>query len=49
MSLISYITPAYVNVQEVMNALDGFIHYHHIWKEDREDSMQKYDKLNCCH
>ena len=42
MSLISYsITPAYVNVQEVMAALDGFIRYNHIWKEDREEAMQK--------
>ncbi|XP_060937369.1 dynein axonemal heavy chain 5 isoform X1 [Limanda limanda] len=32
--------------QEVMTALDGFSHYHHIWKEDREDAMQKFVQGN---
>ena len=42
---ISYVTPFYVNVQEVMTALDCFSCYHHIWRKDREDTMQKYNKL----
>lgn len=29
-----------------MAALDRFSCYHHIWRKDREDTMQKYDKLN---
>lgn len=32
--------------QEVMAALHSFNSYHHIWKEDREDAMRKYDKLD---
>lgn len=32
--------------QELLSALDRFSCYHHIWREDREDTMQKYDKLN---
>lgn len=27
-----------------MTALDRFSRYHHIWRKDREDTMQKYDK-----
>lgn len=34
--------------QEVMAALHSFNSYHHIWKEDREDAMRKYDELNIC-
>lgn len=32
--------------QEVMAALRSFSSYHHIWKEDRDDAMRKYDKLD---
>ncbi|XP_032373614.1 dynein heavy chain 5, axonemal isoform X2 [Etheostoma spectabile] len=28
--------------KEVMAALDRFSHYHHIWRKDREDTMQKF-------
>lgn len=29
-----------------MAALRSFSSYHHIWKEDRDDAMRKYDKLD---
>lgn len=36
----------YMIEQEVMAALNRFGCYHHIWRKDREDTMQKYVKLN---
>lgn len=29
--------------QELLSALGRFSCYHHIWREDREDAMQKYN------
>lgn len=34
----------YINVQEVLSALDHFSCYHHIWRNDREDTMRRYVK-----
>uniref|UniRef100_A0A673YAG8 Dynein axonemal heavy chain 5 n=1 Tax=Salmo trutta TaxID=8032 RepID=A0A673YAG8_SALTR len=30
--------------KEVMNALDRFIRYHHIWRKEREDTIQKFSQ-----
>uniref|UniRef100_A0A674C0E6 Dynein axonemal heavy chain 5 n=1 Tax=Salmo trutta TaxID=8032 RepID=A0A674C0E6_SALTR len=30
--------------QEVMNALDRFRRYHHIWRKEREDTIQKFSQ-----
>lgn len=43
MFVISFI---YIIVQEVTTALDRFSRYHHIWREDRDATMQTYDHLN---
>lgn len=32
--------------QEVMNALDRFSLYHHIWKKDREETILKFIQEN---
>ncbi|XP_072250743.1 dynein axonemal heavy chain 5 isoform X1 [Leuresthes tenuis] len=32
--------------KEVMTSLDRFNHYHHIWKKDREDTMQRFIQGN---
>lgn len=32
--------------QEIMHALDRFSLYHHIWKKDREETIQKFIQGN---
>uniref|UniRef100_A0A8C7CXQ0 Dynein axonemal heavy chain 5 n=1 Tax=Oncorhynchus kisutch TaxID=8019 RepID=A0A8C7CXQ0_ONCKI len=40
--LVSVLSTSINSTKKVMNALDRFSRYHHIWRKEREDTIQKF-------
>uniref|UniRef100_A0AAQ5ZR96 AAA+ ATPase domain-containing protein n=1 Tax=Amphiprion ocellaris TaxID=80972 RepID=A0AAQ5ZR96_AMPOC len=40
--LVSVLSTSITSTKKVVTALDRFSRYHHIWRKDREDTMQKF-------
>uniref|UniRef100_A0A672PDE8 Dynein axonemal heavy chain 5 n=1 Tax=Sinocyclocheilus grahami TaxID=75366 RepID=A0A672PDE8_SINGR len=44
--LVSVLSTSINSTRKVLNALDRFSLYHHIWKKDREETIQKFIQRN---
>uniref|UniRef100_A0AAR2IQT9 AAA+ ATPase domain-containing protein n=1 Tax=Pygocentrus nattereri TaxID=42514 RepID=A0AAR2IQT9_PYGNA len=44
--LVSVLSTSINSTKKVMNALDRFSRYHHIWRKDRESTIQKFSQGN---